>query len=116
MPGEVLTLGELSVARTAIAETIIRHRRARALVPVALHQVLQRIDTLLLTSAASANGRGETAVVEESNWMSTTEAAAQIGCTARRVRQIAPRIGGRRVGRRWIFPARAVREHAHGRN
>lgn len=109
-----LTLGELSVARNALAELVIRKRRGRELVPVRYDSLLRRLDALL-TCGGAATGSSPRPVVSQSEWIDTNEAAAQIGCTARRVRQIAPQLGGHRVGTRWVFPRDAVKEHADGR-
>ena len=47
--------------------------------------------------------------------MTTTEAAAQLGCSARQARRLAPRLGGQLVGGRWLVDRVAVSEHIEGR-
>jgi hypothetical protein len=51
------------------------------------------------------------AVVSESEW-TTHQAAEYLGISQRRVQEIAPELGGQRVGQRqWLLPEIAVREY-----
>lgn len=51
----------------------------------------------------SANGNAETAAVH-AGFVTTAEAARTLGCSERRVRQLAPSIGGIKSGGRWLVP------------
>jgi len=43
------------------------------------------------------------------------EAAAELGCSKRQARRIAPELGGRIVGGRWLIDRQALTEHIEGR-
>ncbi len=44
--------------------------------------------------------------------MTTTEVAAQLGCSTRTARRLAPRLGGHRVGTVWLIPRDSLEEMA----
>ncbi|WP_165607719.1 helix-turn-helix domain-containing protein [Mycolicibacter heraklionensis] len=78
--------------------------------------MLRHIDDVL-TGAASVRGSGNEGAAKPSGYeLDSTEAAAVIGVSARRIRQIAAQLGGRRVGGRWLFERAAIEEHADGRH
>lgn len=111
-PGDGLTAGELSLVRAAVAEAVVRRRQRRELVPAAMHELLARLDGLLLTSAV--NG---TAVERDSaklELIGTAEAARILGCCQEWVRRISNKLGGERIGGRWVYPRDAVEEHRDG--
>lgn len=43
------------------------------------------------------------------------EAAARLGLTDRQVRRLAPKLGGRKLGGRWLIDEQALMEHIQGR-
>lgn len=108
-----LTHDELSWARAAVGEAIVRRRNDRALVPHAYGALLQRIDSLLQDGAVCGTN-GESASVEWDLMIDTAEASRLLGCRPEYVRRIAARLGGRRVGARWVYPRQAVIEHLEG--
>lgn len=105
---------ELRWLRAAAVEAILTRRRRGEFVPVGLRSAVTRIDSLS-TCVISVVGSGRNGAAPQSDWIDANEASALIGCTPRRVRQIAPQLGGRRVGRRWLFQRECVEEHANGR-
>lgn len=58
-----------------------------------------------LEEALSATASGSDHVAMEHNWITTQQMAELIGCSTRRVRQIATELGGEKLGRDWRFPA-----------
>lgn len=44
------------------------------------------------------------------------QAAAELGCSKRQARRIAPELGGRIVGGRWLIDRHALNEHLEGRD
>jgi len=46
--------------------------------------------------------------------MSVEEAAGALGISRRQARRLAPKLGGRRIGGRWMLGPQAVREHMEG--
>lgn len=47
-----------------------------------------------------------------SDVMDATEAAQRLGVSIRRVQQLAPQLGGRKVGNRWVFDRDRILEEA----
>lgn len=72
-----------------------------------------------LAELASAAGQTDARRVEpledEMEMIATEEAARMLECSSRQARRLAPRLGGRRVGGRWLLDRRAVVEHIEGR-
>lgn len=48
--------------------------------------------------------------------MPIAEAAEKFGLSRRQTRRLAPKLGGKFIGGRWLLDEDAVREHATGRN
>lgn len=48
--------------------------------------------------------------------LSSGEAAGLLGCSARTVRRLAPRLGGERIAGCWMIDREALEEHLAGRN
>jgi hypothetical protein len=48
--------------------------------------------------------------------VTTSEAAALLGCSERKARRLAPQLGGRLTGGRWLLDRVAVTEHLEGVN
>jgi hypothetical protein len=61
-----------------------------------------------LSSALAATGHQPvTDRPEREQWVSTKQAARQLGCSERQARRVAARLG-ERVGGRWLIPAAAL--------
>jgi len=110
----MFTPDELRWLRAAAVEAILTRRRRGEFVPTGLRSAIARIDDSL-KCGISPGGNDRNAVTAQSEPIDVNQAAVMIGCTPRRVRQIAPQLGGRRVGDRWIFQREAIVEHADGR-
>jgi hypothetical protein len=103
--------------RAAAVEAILARRRRREFVPLALQEAVASIDAAAPTCAISASGNVRNVTAPQSKSMITTsEVAALLGCSPRRVRQLAPQLGGQQLGRSWIFDRDAIGEHADGRD
>lgn len=100
------------MARAAVAEAVVRRRQRRELVPLAMRDLLARLDGLLLTSAANGTVAGQNSAKLE--LIGTTEAAQILGCCQEWVRRISTKLGGKRIGGRWVYPREAVEEHRDG--
>lgn len=111
-PDAVLTASELSLARAAVAEAVVRRRQRRELVPAAMHELLARLDGLLLTSAVSGTAAERDSA--KSELIGTAEAARILGCCQEWVRRIGTKLSGEQVGGRWVYPREAVEEHRDG--
>lgn len=48
-------------------------------------------------------------------WITTKEAAQMLECSDRQTRRLAPGLGGRLTGGRWLIDRHAVTEHLEGR-
>jgi hypothetical protein len=102
-PPEPMNLDRADMKMALVA--VSWYRRAFVL---AKRQVPPAADRLVdhLQQAMAANGQEPAAV--QPHWVSTRQAARQLGCSDRNARRIAEQIGGRRVGRAWIIPADAL--------
>lgn len=60
-------------------------------------------------SDSTTDAEGDTEDVNE--WITATEAAPLLGCSPRQARRLAPSLGGRLAGGRWLLDPQAVREH-----
>lgn len=58
-----------------------------------------------------STGLAQLAPVRELELLDAGQVAELLGVSARRVRQLALRLGGRQVGGRWVFPAEMVDKH-----
>ena len=93
---------------------LARNERPREPNLEALHTVLSeclsecpRPDTVNHTAEHTTSGCG---------LLSSCEAAGLLGCSARTVRRLAPRLGGERIAGRWMIDREALEEHVAGRN
>lgn len=74
-----------------------------------------------LHAAMSASGQSDIAPAVECHseitdtTMSIEEAAAELGCSRRQARRLAPELGGRLIGGRWLIDRQALREHLEGK-
>lgn len=110
--GVVVLHGDyLRHALLAVRHIIGRRRREHLPVPpewaeleCALSQAMSACPRPDPTSTAS----------DDTTYMDTRQAAAQLGCTERHARRLAGRLDGRREGGRWLIPESAVTEHLEG--
>lgn len=110
--GVLLTGRALDVALYAVK--VAQRSRARNGLPRLL--VLEELE-------AAMSPRGQTDIAEEPTGqsvdvvvaMTTEDAASALHCSARQARRLAPALGGRRVGGRWVYDHQAVLEHIEGR-
>lgn len=108
-----------AAARCALQAALIAIRaRRRGGLPVSdTYQAL----AIALARAGAGTGHSdirETAVVQDISVGPTiplVEAAARLGLTDRQVRRLAVRLGGRKVGGRWLIDEQALEEHIAGR-
>ncbi len=107
-PGAVLLDGaDLAVVRYAV-EVAQRARRRNGLPrSTALAQLA---DALAVPGQTDAPDEAP----GEAEYMSTHEAATLLGCSERQARRLAPALGGRLVGGRWLLDRVAVTEHLEG--
>ena len=61
------------------------------------------------TATTAAIGSPESPARED-GWVTTAEAAERLHCSERWARDLAPRIGGRKVGGRWLIPKASLPE------
>lgn len=107
-PGAVLFTGADLDAVCYCIDVTQRARRRNGLPPsVALARL-----AALLSPAGQADMPDETP--GEADYMSTDEAAAALGCSPRQARRLAPLLGGRLVGGRWLVDRLAIAEHIEG--
>ncbi|MCB0928621.1 MAG: helix-turn-helix domain-containing protein [Mycobacterium sp.] len=104
MSGPVVQLdaGQAAAVRYCVAETVRRRLLAGAPVPSWLRTLH---DTL---TAAGMSGNGPEPVGAEEQWVTTQQAADEIGCSARHIRRNAHRLGGHKYGRAWLIPRSAL--------
>lgn len=109
-PGAVLLTGPaLDACRYAVG--VAQRARARNGLPPST-QLAQLADAL--TAAGQPDSAEDAAGQPDA--MTTHEAAAQLGCSERTARRLAPALGGQRVGGRWLLDRVAVTEHLEGVN
>ncbi|AXY51706.1 hypothetical protein KI427_10280 [Rhodococcus ruber] len=77
-------------------------------------------DLAALAAAVSGAGRSDTIPEdvpndEERQWITIKEAAQMLECSDRQTRRLAPGLGGRLTGGRWLLDRHAVTEHLEGR-
>ncbi|MGW3542046.1 helix-turn-helix domain-containing protein [Nocardia niigatensis] len=100
--------------RYAVAEVIRSRRRIGVPIPAWLRGLHERLD-LELQAVMSGDGPESEAAQSDSDLVSAPEASALLGCSARHVRRLAADLGGRRIGREWVFTRAEVVEYARAR-
>lgn len=105
----VLTGTALVAARFAVQVAQVARRRDGLPASTALADLEA---ALSMSPAGHADTPRE--LVGEADYMTTDEAADQLGCTERHARRLAPLLGGRLVGGRWLVDRVAVVEHIEG--
>lgn len=107
--GVVVDGDDLRLLGAAVAE-LQRARRRNALPP------LPRLD--VLARALAVSGQSDSAEAPEPETepdvIDVTEAARLLDCSPRTARRLAPRLGGRLVGGRWVVDRFATLEHKEG--
>jgi hypothetical protein len=93
---------DLKTARAAVAYYMRGHQLVHKPIPPAAVRLAAHLE-----QAMSANGLDS--VVPQPHWITTTEAARQLGCTPRHARRIAQQIG-HRIGRQWLIDPDALPE------
>ncbi len=112
--GAVLLAGDdLDVVRWAL-ELAQAHRRRNGLGPSRRVTELMRVLGTSADTSESPQTDISTNATEQPCRMTITEAAAVLGVTDRHTRRLAPRLGGERIGGRWLLDAAAVEEHQNG--
>lgn len=106
--GAVLLDGRHLDALRYCIDVARRARRRTGLPPVAA------VDALALLVAAPGQSDTPDEPIGEPESMTTTEAAALLGCSTRTATRLAPKLGGRLVGGRWLLDRQAVTEHTEG--
>ena len=109
-----LTQEDISWARAAVVETMIRRQRTGESVPPQFPSLLRRLDDILTSKAGSADGPSDADGASQLDLIGTAEAAAIIGTSEEWTRRIAKGLGGRRVGGQWVFRRADVIEHNLG--
>jgi hypothetical protein len=94
----------------------IRSRRVNGL-PRSAHY--DAIAAALVSAAGQSDGRKTTAAQHERMEINpptvpVPDAARDLGLSVRQTRRLAPKLGGRIVGGRWLLDAQAVAEHVNG--
>lgn len=75
-----------------------------------------------LNAAMSASGQSDvrSTLIVDADCMSPTvpieQAAAELGCSKRQARRLAPALGGRIISGRWLIDRTALNEHIEGRD
>lgn len=106
--GAVLLDGRHLDALRYCVDVARRARRRTGLPPVAAVEAL----AALVAATGQSDSTADTLVEPEG--MTTTEAAALLGCSTRTATRLAPKLGGRLVGGRWLLDRQAVTEHKEG--
>ncbi|MHA6511320.1 helix-turn-helix domain-containing protein [Tessaracoccus sp. Z1128] len=107
-PGAVLLTGPaLDACRYAVGVAQDARRRNGLPPSTKLAQLAEAL------TAAGHTDTAEDADVQP-DAMTTAEAAAQLGCSERTARRMAPALGGRNIGGRWLVDRLAVAEHLEG--
>lgn len=96
---------------------IAARTRQRSGLPLSAHH------HALLDAVATATGQPDTTSghdrdpwVHEAPTVTVAEAASRLGVSERTARRMAPRLGGRRIGGRWLLDTQAITEHLEGVN
>ncbi len=108
-PGVVLLTGD-AVDALAYAVAVTQRARQRNGLPPS---------RALTALAMAATGHADNNIQpqehdEPHDLMTTEEAAHMLGCSNRQARRLAPQLGGRLTGGRWLLDRQAVTEHQEG--
>ena len=103
----LLTAQDIDAALYAV-EAAQRSRQRNGLSPL---RSLARLHIALTASGHPDTPPAEPAQTET---MTTVEAAQLLKCSERTARRLAPKLGGRNIGGRWLLDRQAVFEHLQG--
>ncbi|WP_138999463.1 helix-turn-helix domain-containing protein [Rhodococcus zopfii] len=107
-PGVVLLTGD---AVDALAYCVKVTQRARHRNGLPHNRTLEE-----LAAAAGHTDIDTTTELEaEPEYITTEEAAEMLHCSNRQARRLAPKLGGRLTGGRWLLDRHAVTDHLQGR-
>lgn len=105
-----MSLGEFDLgAALRCARIVVALYQPRCSPP---QRILNHLAHLERIASSSDSGTKHQVREEESELISTTEAAQILGCSTRYVRRIATSLDGRRIGRTWTFPRQEVEDYA----
>lgn len=106
-PGVLLLTGD-AVQAVAYAVTVAQRARQRNGLPPS------RGLAALLAATGQPDTRPAPTLETEPEWITTEEAARMLNISNRQARRLAPALGGRLTGGRWLLDRRAVTEHQEG--
>lgn len=109
--GAVLLDGRHLDALRYCIDVARRARRRTGLPPVAAVDALAALVEPVTDPGHPDSGEGPTV---EPEGMTTHDAAALLGVSDRTARRLAPALGGRRIGGRWLVDRQAVAQHLEG--
>ncbi|REE74380.1 hypothetical protein C8E05_3815 [Rhodococcus wratislaviensis] len=110
-PDVVLLTGPaVGAVRFALAIALAARRRNGLPVPVPLAELAAELSVGGHTDAKAKGGSNT-----EPRHITTEEAAQMLGCSNRQARRLAPQLGGKLAGGRWLLDRAAVTEHLEGR-
>ncbi|MGS2805957.1 hypothetical protein [Nocardia sp. MW-W600-9] len=107
---------DLALAYWLAQREATAHRRAGRAIPERLRTHLRALEALLESEdgppAPPIRGSWEPSGL---TLLTAEQASAALDVTPRQARRLGHRIGGRRIGGRWLFDRDAVTEHRDGR-
>jgi hypothetical protein len=113
-PAVVLTGPWLAVARQAVHNAIIARRRNGLPVSGDYAALADALAAAMSRPRQCDTDTQAPQAVSEPDEMTVEEAMTVLGKSRRSVQRMAPRLGGRMIGGRWILDRRAVEEHRAG--
>lgn len=113
-PAVVLTGRWLAVARQAIHGANLARRRNGLPNSADYAQLLDAIAAAMSRPRHCDTEPQPSQALSERDELTVEEAMAVLGKSRRSVQRLAPRLGGRMVGGRWLLDRRAVEEHQAG--
>lgn len=108
-PGAVIIAGEDLDLLVYMVVNTQRVRQRDRLPP------LRRLNQLaaLLTAPGQADTPDEP--VTQTDYVTTDQAADILGCSPRTARRLAPGLGGKLIGNRWVLDRQSINEHLDGK-
>lgn len=117
VPGVVVVAGGwLDVVRRA-AQAAQERRTQNGLPPGrAYGELAQAVATALAAAGQTDPAQPGGAHHGGEPTVTVLQAARQLGVSERHVRRLAPRLGGKRIGGRWLLDPEAVQQHLEGKS
>jgi hypothetical protein len=106
---------DLHAAYYCAAEVTRSRRRTGQPIPVWLRWHYDRLDTAFRMSDLGQESDCDTGQLDQDKLITAREVGAILGCSKRQAQRLAPGLGGRIVGARWLLSQNAVLEHAKGK-